>query len=454
MAMLNINIYLLSIIVFIITFTFTYASTTSEAAAEAAAAEAAEIASSSNTKTLRIHGGWDTTEDRYSYAQVSLRYKSEGHQCGGSLIAPDVVLTASHCSGSFDKIVIGKHETNDITDLSETFVSTLELIHPDYDEDTTRYDTMLIFLNSTSTMGRPVRVNNNDQLPRHGSMVTVIGWGYNDAWDLPDVLQETSVRYSQNSQCDDLIDEDGITLNGDLFGDMMCAGSDGRDSCYGDSGSPLILTGNTEDEDVQVGLVSWGYECAGHLPGVYSRLSYYNNYEFLESRVCMLSVQPPDYMNCEKWTTKPPTNLPTIGPTQYPTVSPTTIKPTAVPTQQLGLTAAPAALITTTTTTTTNTPADVPAPAENIPATPTNTESASPTSTLNGFLEGTASIQVSKTMDVVQQQGITTISSANASDKSSSADTAFCSTILSSYPTVTGAMIFGTTSWICILTLL
>ena len=127
-------------------------------------------------------------------------------------------------------------------------------MHPMYDEIATRFDTMLVFMNGTST-ATPVRVNNNDRLPIHGSMLTVIGYGYDAEWDLPEVLQEADVRYTRNSECDDLIDEDGTTLDGDLFGDMMCAGSDGRDACYGDSGSPLILRGEEESEDIQMGLV-------------------------------------------------------------------------------------------------------------------------------------------------------------------------------------------------------
>jgi len=292
----------------------------------------------------RIHGGWDSKEDRYSYAQVNLKWREEGHQCGGSLIAPDIVLTAGHCYGSFDKIEIGKYEKNDVTDISEEFESDFEIVHPDYDEDTTRYDIMLVKLKGTSTLATPVRVNKEEAIPSNGSMLTVIGVGYNADWDLPDVFQEASVQYQDNDQCDDLVDENGITLNGDLYPDMLCAGYDGRDSCYGDSGSPLVLKGGSEEEDIQIGVVSWGYECAGTLPGIYSRLGYLPIYNFIENYVCLFSDEPPDYMECDKWTMTPtvtPSKNPTGVPTQSPSATPS-IVPTATPTQTIRPTMTPA----------------------------------------------------------------------------------------------------------------
>ena len=55
----------------------------------------------------RIINGEEATEGRYSYA-VSLQDKW-GHFCGGSLIAPDVVLSAAHCAGGEYTVVIGRH---------------------------------------------------------------------------------------------------------------------------------------------------------------------------------------------------------------------------------------------------------------------------------------------------------------------------------------------------------
>jgi len=204
----------------------------------------------------RIHGGWNSVEDRYSYAQINLKWREEGHQCGGSLVAPDMVLTAGHCAGSFDKIEIGKYEKNDVTDVSEEFVSDFEIVHPYYDDDTTRYDIMLIKLNGRSTLARPVRINNDERIPFNEEILTVIGMGYDADWNLPEVFQETDVKYRINDQCEKLVDdENGITLDGDLYPDMLCAGADGRDSCYGDSGSPLVLKGGNQQDDVQVGVV-------------------------------------------------------------------------------------------------------------------------------------------------------------------------------------------------------
>lgn len=361
-------------------------------------------------KTLRIHGGWGTAEDRYSYAQISLIYKDEGHQCGGSLVALDVILTASHCQGSFDKILIGKHRSNDETDLYEVFEPTAELINPMYDEVATRFDTMLVFLNGTSKMARPVRVNDNDRLPSHGTMLTVIGWGYNADWDLPDVLQEADVRYSRNSQCDDLVDSQGKTLDGQLYGDMMCAGSTGRDSCYGDSGSPLILRGIAANEDIQIGLVSWGYECAGHLPGVYSRLSYYHNFQFIEQHVCLYSAQPPSYFQCGRWTS-PPTKEPTIEPTQRPTMSPIplTTVPTIKPTSE-----------------TIARPSDSLSKLYNSPSNefemldPARHSLAPTTLQLKEFLEGASSIPLSKTSTIITEEKETLIENEMNSVESSS----------------------------------
>lgn len=59
---------------------------------------AAAVVAARQQRQLRVVGGWNAPRGRYPWA-VSLRRPtgSRGHFCGGTLIAPRLVLTAAHC---------------------------------------------------------------------------------------------------------------------------------------------------------------------------------------------------------------------------------------------------------------------------------------------------------------------------------------------------------------------
>lgn len=277
-----------------------------------------------NTKRQIILNGATTSKHEYPYASSILL--GSKHLCGASLIAPDIVLSAAHCfqqsiawtnyfRGSRLKIVVGEYHLQDPDDGGESFsVETID-IHPGYKEtsDYLENDAVVIKLSGESRR-RFVKLNHDTNmlgLGNDGDAFTVLGWGSLDANGtiFANVLQEVNLGYIANDECK----QRGVPV---VTNQMICAvdlDNDGitEDSCYGDSGGPMILSNSypaSKRKNIQVGIVSFGSRTCGAFPGVYTRIS--SVFDWIRERVCILSNNAPNYFRCDDFV---PTTVPTIN---------------------------------------------------------------------------------------------------------------------------------------------
>jgi secreted trypsin-like serine protease len=249
---------------------------------------------------MRVIGGDNAPDHRFAYAQITLQRSGDDHQCGGSLIAPDLVLTAAHCSKWFSSIHVDRHDFGDTSDIYQIFEPIQTVFHPDFNVDTFRYDFAVVQLNGSVENVEPVHLNDDESVPVMGYSMAVIGWGAIDYSSksnpvFPDVLQRGTVLSVPNAICEETTINGRSLYRDEIFPEMMCALSPGVDACIGDSGGPLIVEGTSPEGDRQVGLVSWGRGCAVY-PGVYSRIS--SGFDWIRSEVCRLSNDPPSYFEC------------------------------------------------------------------------------------------------------------------------------------------------------------
>src|SRR5918994_579954 len=199
--------------------------------------------------------------------------------CTGTLITPNWVLTAGHCSNitagtvaspaSWPPPLISVRVGGVTRSDGERLGVSRVVMHPDY-LLTSGYDISLLQLSSSSTTP-PTQVAGSGErsIWTAGTMETIVGWGVtSEGGSPPERLQEARVPITTDSYCAGAYsDFDPHT--------MVCAGfpEGGVDTCQGDSGGPMF--GRTSAGALRVvGTTSFGEGCARPgKPGVYGRVA-------------------------------------------------------------------------------------------------------------------------------------------------------------------------------------
>ncbi|KAJ0421442.1 trypsin-like serine protease [Aspergillus carlsbadensis] len=224
----------------------------------------------------RIIGGNRESITNLPY-QISL-YVQGSFVGGGSIIAPNTILTAAHCvSGAAADTFTVRAGSSSRTSGGTLVKASSIAIHPKYGQpEVLENDLAIITLDQDLSLGPEVETI---QLPAPGSpppatgqQVIISGWGATvEGKAYSQGLQAVTVDIVDKGACESAYE--GYTVP--VTDGMFCAGvpAGGKGSCTGDSGGPVVADG------VLVGIVSWELGCARQeYPGVYSNVAFYRDW--------------------------------------------------------------------------------------------------------------------------------------------------------------------------------
>nr|XP_029707526.1 trypsin-1-like [Aedes albopictus] len=251
-----------------------------------------------SSRQQRIVGGHDSVRGQTTYIASLMR--RGGHYCGASILNERWFLTAGHCAcnglkkpirPSQIKAIVGLYKISEFNrnqidnDVGNSYEMTIQAIifHPEYACSQPYNDIALMEASKLIYFDQHVRPiciasKHDSSALVEGTTAIVSGWGWNQEsqkdGDKPDTLQRAIVDVFRNEDCEGFY-RDGNRPRA-IARTQLCAGKriGGVDSCWADSGGPLV-TG----DDVLIGIVSTGIGCARPgFPGIYTRVSEYSSW--------------------------------------------------------------------------------------------------------------------------------------------------------------------------------
>jgi secreted trypsin-like serine protease len=191
--------------------------------------------------------------------------------CGGSYLGNGTIITAAHCVKNLQKkntsarVYYNLQDLNNFLDHDQYHKVIRYKIHDLFEENNLTHDVALLKIpdiNINNVMIPNSTYDTNDTF-------LILGYGFIDKKITHlNGLHLGKVKILDRTMYPNLNTDDSMLIAQGIANDTTI------DSCFGDSGSPLLLI-DKNNNNIIYGITSWGIGCANILyPGVYSNVFY------------------------------------------------------------------------------------------------------------------------------------------------------------------------------------